>query len=109
MPRSGSTLIESILSSIKDDLISYGECHVVNMSILDQVGLDIYSSNYDNEKFEFKIDYDILRNTILNKYSEFSFNRNKKFIDKSLENFFNIEAIIHIFQKPNLSTLIEIY
>ena len=117
LPRSGSTLIESILSSTKDDVISFGECHVVNMSILDQVGSDIYSSNYDKEKFEFKIDYNILRNTILNKYSEFSFNRDKKFIDKSLENFFNIEAIIHIFPKAKfvhtyrniLDSIISIY
>ena len=117
LPRSGSTLIESILSSTKDHLISFGECHVVNMSILDQIGSDIYSSNYNNEKFEFKIDYGILGNTILNKYSEFSFSRNKKFIDKSLENFFNIEAIINIFPKAKfihtyrniLDSIISIY
>ena len=38
LPRSGSTLIESILTSGTDKIKSCGESHVVNTSILDQIG-----------------------------------------------------------------------
>ena len=58
-----------------------------------------------------------LKNSILEKYSQFSVIKNKKFIDKSLENIFNIEFIkniypeakfIHTFRNP-LDSIISIY
>ncbi len=39
LPRSGSTVIESILTSSKEKISTYGECHVFNMSIFDQFRL----------------------------------------------------------------------
>ena len=42
LPRSGSTLVESILTSTKEKISSYGESHVVNMSLLDQISSKIF-------------------------------------------------------------------
>ena len=117
LPRSGSTLIESILTSSEENLVSFGECHVFNMSIIKQIAPKIYSEKFDNQKFEFIINYKDLKNNILEKYSQFSVIKNKKFIDKSLENIFNIEFIkniypeakfIHTFRNP-LDSIISIY
>ena len=38
LPRSGSTLIESILTSSKEKIFSFGECNVINMSVLNEIG-----------------------------------------------------------------------
>jgi len=117
LPRSGSTLIESILTSSEENLVSFGECHVFNMSIIKQIAPKIYSEKFDNQKFEFVVNYKDLKNNILEKYSQFSEIKNKKFIDKSLENIFNVEFIkniypgakfIHTFRNP-LDSVISIY
>ena len=117
LPRSGSTLIESILTSSEENLVSFGECHVFNMSIIKQIAPKIYSEKFDNQKFKFVVNYKDLKNSILEKYSQFSEIKNKKFIDKSLENIFNIEFIkniypeakfIHTFRNP-LDSIISIY
>ena len=49
LPRSGSTLIESILTSSEENIISFGECNVFNISIIDQIGPKIYSDKFDNK------------------------------------------------------------
>ena len=117
LPRSGSTLIESILTSSEENLVSFGECHVFNMSIIKQISPEIYSEKFDNQKFEFIVNYKDLKSNILEKYSQFSEIENKQFIDKSLENIFNIEFIkniypeakfIHTFRNP-LDSVISIY
>jgi hypothetical protein len=117
LPRSGSTLIESILTSSEENLVSFGECHVFNMSIIKQIAPKIYSEKFDNQKFEFIVNYKDLKNNISEKYSQFSEIKNQKFIDKSLENIFNIEFIkniypeakfIHTFRNP-LDSVISIY
>ena len=117
LPRSGSTLIESILTSSKENIISFGECNVFNVSILDQIGPKIYSEKFDNKKFEFLINKESLNKSILEKYSQYSDIKHNKFVDKSLENFFNIEFIrsiypkakfIHTYRNP-LDSIISIY
>lgn len=101
LPRSGSTLIESILKSSEEKLKSFGECNVVNKSILEQIGPKIYTKDFDINKFQFQIDKKNLKDSILKRYHEFNFDINNKqiFIDKSLENIFNIEIILNIFPK----------
>ena len=99
LPRSGSTLIESILTSSEENLYSFGECHVFNMSILEQIGPKIYSEKFDNKKFEFTINKEALNTSIKEKYSQYSENKLEKFVDKSLENFFNIQLIRNIYPK----------
>ena len=117
LPRSGSTLIESILTSSKENIISFGECNVFNVSILDQIGPKIYSEKFDNKKFEFLINKESLNKSILEKYSQYSDIKHDKFVDKSLENFFNIELIrsiypkakfIHTYRNP-MDSVISIY
>ena len=117
LPRSGSTLIESILTSSEENIVSFGECNVFNISIIDQIGPKIYSDKFDSKKFEFSINKEVLNKSILQKYSQFSEIKLEKFVDKSLENFFNIEFIkkifpnakfIHTFRNP-LDSAISIY
>ncbi len=120
LPRSGSTMLESIMTSSKEKINSLGECHVFNMSILDQIATEIYSNDFDKDKYNFKIDLRKLNNSIVQKYSyqtNFDDKKNLKFIDKSLENFFNIEIInknfpkakfLHTFRNP-LDSIISIY
>ena len=117
LPRSGSTLIESILTSGEENIISFGECNVFNVSILEQIGSKIYFEKFDKKKFEFIINKESFNKSILEKYSQYSETKNLKFIDKSLENFFNIELIrniypkakfIHTYRNP-LDSIISIY
>ncbi len=117
LPRSGSTLIESILTSSKENIETYGECHVFNMSIIDQIGPKIFHKNFNKEDFKFKINIKYLKNSIFEKYSQFNKIKNKKFIDKSLENIFNIEFIKNVYPKAkfintyrnSLDSVISIY
>ena len=120
LPRSGSTMIESILTSGKEKIYSYSESHFFNVSILDQIANEIYSGDFNYNKFNFKIDLIKLNESIFQKYSQQFFLKNEKnikFIDKSLENFFNIEIIyknfpkakfLHTFRNP-LDSIISIY
>jgi len=102
LPRSGSTLIESILTSGVTKIKSFGESNYINMSILEQIAPKIYDQNFILSDFEFKINLKKIENSILSRYNQFVSNNNKKsyrFIDKSLENFHNIEIILKIFPK----------
>jgi tetratricopeptide (TPR) repeat protein len=119
LPRSGSTLIEAIVSSSLEPTNSMGECHVINMSIFEQIGKKIYAKNFDYKNFNFEIDLKVLNDSVTRRYDQFDFldKKNLIIIDKSLENFFNIEAIlnvlpkakfIHTFRNP-LDSIISIY
>jgi len=101
LPRSGSTLLESVLKSSKENILSVGECNVINGSILEQIGPKIYIKNFNSENFKFEINREVLNRSVLNRYLQLNLNEkeNKVFIDKSLENFFNIQIIFNIF--PN--------
>ena len=106
LPRSGSTLIESILTSGSDKIKSCAESHVINMSILEQIGSKIYINDFKQNEFIFEINQDEIKKSILKNYEQFKIINNgvkSKFIDKSLENFLNIEIILKIF--PNAKFL----
>tara|TARA_B100000780_G_scaffold268565_1_gene226623 strand:+ start:1264 stop:2631 length:1368 start_codon:yes stop_codon:yes gene_type:complete len=106
LPRSGSTLIESILTSSEEGIKSCAESHVINMSILEQIGPKIYTNNFNPKKFIFEINQIEIKKSILKNYNKFDIsNENIKptFIDKSLENFLNIEIILQVF--PNAKFL----
>ncbi len=99
LPRSGSTLIESILTSSDENIPSFGESAFINMGVLSQLSSYIL---LDNEKFEkpnFKINE--FENFIYKKYTQFSLIQKNTsfFLDKSLENFYNIDFILNIFPK----------
>ena len=96
LPRSGSSLVETIISHNKPNITSVGEFHAMNRSILEQIGKKIYSQNFDNKNYNLTIDKKIFQESLIEKYNNF---KNKTYIDKSLENFFNIEIILQFF--PN--------
>ena len=105
LPRSGSTLVEAILTSNEDNILTFGENHSINMSILDQIGKKIFNKDFKIEKFNFEIDFNLLKKTIIERYSQFKSldNSNIVLIDKSLENFYNLELIFKLF--PNAKVL----
>ena len=106
LPRSGSTLVESILTSSPQKIPSLGENHVINTSILEEIGPKIYKNDFNIDYFNFELNLENINKHVINKYSQFyknSHKKNQRFIDKSLENFFNIEVIIELF--PNAKFL----
>ena len=103
LPRSGSTLIETILSSSKERIPTCGESNNFNSIIFKQLKKNnLLNENFNINNFEFKIDFNLLSNQIIKKYEDlfiFKKKNNFFFLDKSLENFFYIELILDIF--PN--------
>ena len=103
LPRSGSTLVETILSD-DDKIKSLGESSVINMGILNQISKNIFANNFDKNNFDLSIDYIELESFISKKFGNlFKFNENLRFVDKTLENFYNIDTIINLF--PNAKFL----
>ena len=98
LPRSGSSLVETIITHNSNNVASLGEFHGINTSILDQINKSINLKN-----FRFEIDKKLFQKNLLEKYN----NSDKDiFLDKSLENFFNIDLILEFF--PN-SKIIHTY
>ena len=56
LPRSGSSLVETIISHNEPNINSLGEFHGINTSILDQIGKTILSKNFDYKSFKLIID-----------------------------------------------------
>ncbi len=99
LPRSGSTLVEAIITSSEDKIPSFGESAFINMGVLNQLSSKILSNIESQNIFYFKVNE--FQDFVYKKYSQFSLIKNKtiNFVDKSLENFFNIEFILSIFPK----------
>ncbi len=99
LPRSGSTLIEAILTSSDENIPSFGESAFINMGVINQLSLYILSNTKNFENYRFKLND--FESFIHKKYSQFSLINNsvKFFVDKSLENFHNIDFILNIFPK----------
>ena len=103
LPRSGSTLVETILTD-NDKIKGLGENYVINMAVLNQISGKIFANNFDKKNFELSIDCPELESFVLKKFSNlFEFNENIRFVDKTLENFFNIDIILNLF--PNAKFL----
>ena len=96
LPRSGSSLVETIITHNTNEIVSVGEFHAINTSILEQLGNLIYSKSFDYKNFVFKINKKNFQNSLFQKYNNFE---KKTYLDKSLENFFNIDIILKFF--PN--------
>jgi len=111
LPRSGSTLVESIISAAKSDMISLGETSIFNTSILNQIKNHIFQNNFNTEKYTLNINLNELKTDITNRYKNY-LSKNKRemfFVDKSLENFFNIDSILNIFPKAKFINTIRNY
>ena len=91
LPRSGSTLVESLLSQNNEIFYSYGESGIIDYSIRDQIIKKMIAKSTDLE---------INERELIDSINNFYFYSNgKNFIDKSLENFFYIDIILKIFPK----------
>ena len=101
LPRSGSTLVESIIRSGKENIKSCGESAIINMAIVNQLEKKIFKENFNFDDYELIIDYKLFQNFVIKKYNQLNVFKDQKFIfiDKSLENFLNIELILKIFPK----------
>ena len=98
MPRSGSTLVESIISSGKFKIPNGGETATINWAILKNYKKDLLNDSLE----KIFIDKDKLKIDIINKYNDLKLldkDNNFFFTDKSLENFFYIDIILKLF--PN--------
>ena len=74
------------------------------MAVLNQISGKIFANNFDKKNFELSIDCPELESFVLKKFSNlFEFNENIRFVDKTLENFFNIDIILNLF--PNAKFL----
>jgi len=103
LPRSGSTLIETILSD-NDKIKGLGENSAINMAVLNQLSGKIFSKDFDKNNFELLIDLVKLESFVSKKFNNlFEFDKNIRFVDKTLENFFNIDIILNLF--PNAKFL----
>ncbi len=91
LPRSGSTLVETLLSQNNKKFYSYGETGLIDNSIRNQIKNKVISRSTDLE-----INEDQLIDSLNNLYS---YSNKKSFIDKSLENFFYIDVILKIFPR----------
>ena len=99
LPRSGSTLVEAIITSSENNIPSFGESAFINMGVINQLSSKILLNEENPEIFNFNVNE--FKNFVNKKYSQFSLIESdvNYFVDKSLENFFNIDFILSIFPK----------
>ena len=90
LPRSGSTLVEVLISSGNKNIISLGESSIFNGIIAKKFSKD-YNNLIDLENVNNKI-FEIFDNKGLNF-------KNSLILDKSLENFFYLDVILKVFPK----------
>ena len=102
LPRSGTTLIENLISSGCPDMDFAEESEVFSKIFFKRKIIQDYNNDELLENFN-KIGFEKLKSDILEQYSEIGINPNKVFTDKSLENFLYIELIYKIFPTPNSS------
>ena len=96
LPRSGTTLIENLISSGCPDMDFAEESEVFSKIFFKRKIIQDYNNDELLDNFN-KIGFEKLKFDILEQYSEIGINPNKVFTDKSLENFLYIELIYKIF------------
>ena len=90
LPRSGSTVLEAILSSGKKKILNLGETNLINWSVVTTPKKRM--SSLDSRLICNKLEIALGNLGV-------SSSKNNIFIEKSLENFFYIEIILKIFPK----------
>ncbi len=90
LPRSGSTMIEVLLSSSNKKIISIGESNIFN---------GIIAKGFSSTEGDL-INLEDINEKILNIFTQRNYDIKKNiFVDKSLENFFYIDIILEVFPK----------
>ena len=105
LPRSGSTLIESIISSGKRKILNGGETAIINRVFLDNNKKFFSQKKILDSSQRLKIDKKTFIKKVIDQYqliNLLSDNNDCTFTDKSLENFFFIELIIKLFPESKI-------
>ena len=99
LPRCGSTLLESIISSGDEKVENLGETNLVNWAFIN-TNQNFIKSVYSDKKID--VDLNITAQKLINVLKNLRKKNDSKkiiFLEKSLENFYYIELILNIF--PN--------
>ena len=105
LPRTGSSMIESILSSGNRKIENLGETAFFQGIIMPEIPQGGVKKTYNkvafvNEKQNLTVDIELFTEQLLRVFSNVNYNlQNKIFIDKSLDNFNYIDLILKVF--PN--------
>jgi tetratricopeptide (TPR) repeat protein len=101
LPRSGTTLIENIISSSNDNIDQGGEMGALSKVFFSEDLISDYESQHLNTNFMFKKnDYEHLNQLFLNQYNQLGIKTSKEFFtDKSIENLLYIDLIYKFFPK----------
>mgnify|MGYP001472753956 CR=1 FL=1 len=92
-------MVEAIISSSDKNIPSFGESAFINMAIVNQLPSNIFSEIQNIQNYNLNVEK--FEKFVFKKYNQYSLLKNDttNFIDKSLENFLNIEFILNIFPK----------
>tara|TARA_B100000963_G_C22624859_1_gene671808 strand:+ start:1718 stop:3151 length:1434 start_codon:yes stop_codon:yes gene_type:complete len=115
IPRTGTTLVETIITSGEEKIYNAGENLIVQKALQDS---HLNKKIYETEK-SITIDSDFIRKNIIERYmKQFSINSKKiKFIDRTMTNFFFSEILLELFpnakiincKRDNFHNLVAIY
>ena len=97
IPRSGTTLVETIITSGEEKIYNAGENFIIQKALQNA---QLNKKIYENEE-SLEVDINFLRKNVIESYMEnFSIKTEKlKFIDRTMTNFFFSEIILELF--PN--------
>ena len=101
LPRSGTTLIENIISSSDSNINIGGEAGALSKVFFSKKIISNYNSSDLNSNFNFKKnDFEMIKASTLDQYHQLNINTEDGFFtDKSLENILYIDLISKIFPK----------
>jgi len=103
MPRSGTTLVESIITSGRQKIANGGETNALDSIFFQKKIIKDNNSSILKTDFNYKkIDFELLQQDLIEHYSQLKLiglNKNNIFTDKSISNIFYIEIIKKVF--PN--------
>jgi hypothetical protein len=105
LPRSGSTLIESVVCSGKQSIPIGGETSIINRIFIDDNKNFFSNKDFLDKAKKLNINLDSFSEKIISKYESLNLidkNNNYILTDKSLENFFFIEIIIKLFPEVKI-------
>ncbi len=106
LPRCGSTLIESIISSGGDEIENFGETNLVNWAFLNTNRDILFSSRSLKKEEKIEINFKKTATKLKDVFDNLRSHKDIKkniFSEKSLENFYYIELILNIY--PNAKFL----
>ena len=105
LPRSGSTLIESILCSGKKTIPNGGETAIINRIFVEENKNFFVEKKFLVDQKKLEINEDAFIQSVIEQYKSLNLlddNNDNIFTDKSLENFFFIELIVRLFPSSKI-------